>query len=212
MALGFGLNACAVPTTAPASLPDPAADLKPAESQTTATAILAGGCFWCTEAAFELLDGVSDVTSGYAGGSKADAKYEKVGAGVTGHAEAIRITYNPQKISYGKLLKVFFDIHDPTTKDRQGPDTGTQYRSAIFYENEDQKKVAEAYIKQLTDAKVFGKPIVTTVEPIGDGFFDAEAYHQNYVQHNPDNPYVQINSMPKVEKVKQKYTVQKDGK
>lgn len=181
----------------------PAGDLKPGERR---TAILAGGCFWCTEAVYQQLEGVDKVTSGYAGGSKETANYEAVCGGDTGHAESIQITYDPAKISYGQLLRVFFAVIDPTTKNAQGPDHGTQYRSAIFYENDDQKKVAEAYIKQLTDAKAFARPIVTTVEPLKpDAFYPAEFYHQNYAVCNPNNPYIRAQAVPKVEKVHKKF-------
>ncbi|HEY7090240.1 MAG TPA: peptide-methionine (S)-S-oxide reductase MsrA [Tepidisphaeraceae bacterium] len=171
----------------------------------TATAVFAGGCFWCTEAVFEQLSGVSDVVSGYAGDTEANANYEAVCSGTTNHAEAIRITYDPSKIEYGELLRVFFSSHDPTTKDRQGPDFGRQYRSAIFYANDEQKQIAEGYIKQLTDAKVFKEPIVTTLEPLGKGFFPAEQYHQNFVQCHPNHPYILQQALPKVEKVRKAF-------
>lgn len=188
------------------ALPVPEKDLPPpADTETTRVAIFAGGCFWCTEVVFEQLDGVSSVVSGYIGDSKANATYEKVSAGETKHAEAIAITYDPRKITYAQLLQVFFTIHDPTTKDRQGPDWGHQYRSAIFFANDAEKAVAQAYIDQLTAAKTFPKPIVTTLEPMGAGFFDAEKYHQDYVRHNPGNPYVQVNAIPKVEKLRKLY-------
>jgi peptide-methionine (S)-S-oxide reductase len=185
------------------SFPDPAVDVKAATGKQTA--VLAGGCFWCTEAVFELVDGVNDVISGYSGGTKETAKYDIVSTGRTGHAEAIFITYDPAKTSYGQLLKIFFSVaHDPTTLNRQGPDTGTQYRSAIFYANEEQKRVAEAYIKQLNDAHVFRNPIVTQVVPL-DKFYTAEAYHQNYAVQNRSNPYIVNISDPKVEKLKKMY-------
>ena len=187
----------------------PAGDLKPGE---TRKVVLAGGCFWCTEAVYNQLEGVEKVVSGYAGGSKETADYETVCGGNTGHAESIQITYDPSKISYGQLLRVFFAVIDPTTKNYQGNDHGTQYRSAIFYENEEQKKVAEAYIKQLTDAKAFDKPIVTTVEPLkADGFYPAEAYHQNYAACNPNNPYIRSQAVPKVKKVREKFPEQLKG-
>lgn len=205
MVLGLGSFACSLPQAHAEDLPNPKDDIKAAADQTSATAILAGGCFWCTEAAFEQVPGVSDVVSGYAGGSKEDATYEKICSGTTKHAEAIKITYNPQKVTFGQLLKVLFYAIDPTTKDAQGPDSGPQYRSAVFHQNEDEKRVAEAYIKQLNDAKTFPSPIVTTVEPIGDGFFDAEKYHQDYARANPDQPYIARNALPKAEKVKSKF-------
>jgi len=202
--LPFAALACSTSRAALADLPAPKEDLPAPKDATTATAVFAGGCFWCTEAAFEQLSGVSDVTSGYAGGTKETATYEQTSEGNTKHAESIRVTYDPTKISYGTLLRVFFTIHDPTTKDRQGPDWGHQYRSAIFYETPDQKRVAEAYIKQLDEAKAFDAPIVTTIEPL-PAFYPAEAYHQDYVVHHPDNPYVQQNSIPKIEKVRTKF-------
>ncbi len=185
------------------SFPEPAVDVKPATGKQTA--VLAGGCFWCTEAVFELVEGVDDVISGYSGGTKETAKYDIVSMGRTGHAEAILITYDPTKTSYGQLLKIYFSVaHDPTTLNRQGPDTGPQYRSAIFYANEEQKRVAEAYIKQLNDAHVFRNPIVTQLVPL-DKFYTAEAYHQNYAVQNRSNPYIVNVSDPKVEKLKKMY-------
>ena len=168
------------------------------------TAVLAGGCFWCTEAAFEQLNGVSDVTSGYAGGSRETANYRAVCGGDTGHAEAIHITYDPALIGYEQLLDVFFDAHDPTQLNRQGADAGTQYRSAIFYASEEEKRTAEAKIAALTAAKKFARPIVTTLEPLRE-FFPAEDYHQDYARLNPDQPYIQGVSLPKVCKVREKH-------
>lgn len=185
------------------NVPAPAADIKDAHGKQTA--VLAGGCFWCTEAVFEQLTGVDKVISGYAGGDAKGAHYETVGAGKTNHAESIEITYDPAKISYGTLLKVFFGAaHDPTTKDRQGPDWGHQYRSAIFVRDAEQRRVAEAYIKQLNDAHVFSKPIVTEVSQL-EKFYPAEDYHQDYVQHHPENPYVSQNALPKLDKLKHQY-------
>jgi len=193
-------------------LPKPALELasdKNAKPGEVRTMVVAGGCFWCTEAVFEQLEGVGDVVSGYAGGTKETANYDAVCTGRTGHAEAIRIPYEPAKVSYAQLLRVFFATHDPTTLNRQGNDHGPQYRSAIFYENEDQKKVAEAYIKQLEAAKAFKKPIVTTVEPLNPGgFYEAERYHQNYAVCNPGNPYIRSQAVPKVKKVRQKFAEQ----
>jgi len=186
-------------------------DAKPGEVRTM---VVASGCFWCTEAVFEELEGVGDAVSGYAGGSKETANYEAVCNGDTGHAEAIRIPYEPAKVSYAQLLRVFFATHDPTTLNRQGNDHGPQYRSAIFYENDEQKKVAEAYIKQLTEAKSFSRPIVTTLEPLKPGgFYEAELYHQNYAACNPGNPYIRSQAVPKVKKVREKFAEQlkKDG-
>jgi methionine-S-sulfoxide reductase len=171
---------------------------------TTAKAVVAGGCFWCTEAAFEQLEGVLDVASGYAGGAAETANYRAVCSGNTGHAEAIRITYDPAKISYDQLLAVFFDAHDPTQLNRQGNDAGTQYRSAIFYADESQRRAAQAKIDELNKAKKFPRPIVTTLEPLTE-FYPAEDYHQDYARLNPDQPYIQAVSMPKVCKVRDKY-------
>jgi methionine-S-sulfoxide reductase len=171
---------------------------------TQKTAILAGGCFWCTEAAFEQLQGVSDVTSGYVGGSAETANYKAVCGGDTGHAEAIRITYDPEKISYDQLLDVFFDAHDPTQLNRQGNDIGTQYRSAIFYADDEERLAAEAKIAQLNESQHFPRPIVTALEPLRE-FFPAEDYHQDYASHNPGQPYIQAVSTPKVCKIRDKH-------
>jgi len=171
---------------------------------TTKTAVLAGGCFWCTEAAFEQLEGVLDVTSGYIGGSRETANYRAVCGGDTGHAEAIRITYDPAKISYETLLDVFFDAHDPTQLNRQGNDIGTQYRSAIFYADDDERQRAEARIRALNEKHAFPRPMVTTLEPLG-AFYPAEDYHQDYARLNPDQPYIQSVSTPKVCKVRAKH-------
>lgn len=185
--------------------PDPAQDLAVAEEQTTATAILAGGCFWCTEAVYRQLDGVISVESGYSGGSAASANYDAVCSGATGHAEAIRIVFDPRKTSYGDLLKVFFSVaHDPTQLNRQGADRGTQYRSAIFFANEDERRVAATYIAQLNAAKLFADPIVTTLEPL-ETFYPAESYHQDYAARNPSQPYIAAVSAPKVEKLRKTY-------
>lgn len=169
-----------------------------------ATAVFAGGCFWCTEAVFEQLAGVSDVTSGYAGGTPETANYKRVCDGDTGHAEVIRITYDPSRISYERLLDVFFDAHDPTQLNRQGNDVGTQYRSAIFYANDAERQAAAAKIAELTAANVFAKPIVTSLEPL-TAFYPAEDYHQGYAQLNPNQPYIASISMPKVCKIQKKH-------
>ena len=171
---------------------------------TTATAVLAGGCFWCTEAAFEQLAGVLDVMSGYTGGSADTANYRAVCTGSTGHAEAIRIAYDPARISYDQLLDVFFDAHDPTQLNRQGADVGTQYRSAIFFADDAQRQAAEAKIRRLNEAQAFARPIATTLEPLGE-FYPAEDYHQDYARLNPDQSYIQAVSMPKVCKVREKH-------
>jgi peptide methionine sulfoxide reductase msrA/msrB len=178
--------------------------VEPVAGGDRATAVFAGGCFWCTEVAFEQLEGVSDVESGYAGGTKETANYERVCQGNTGHAEVIRVTYDPKTISYDRLLDVFFDAHDPTQLNRQGNDVGTQYRSAIFYDSEAQQRAAAAKISQLTGAKAYARPIVTTLEPLA-AFFPAESYHQNYARHNPDQPYIQFHAIPKACKIREKY-------
>ena len=188
-----------------AHFPAPAVDQTLAGAKGKQTAVLSGGCFWCTEAVFEQLAGVTDVTSGYTGGTAGQAHYEMVGSGKTNHAESIRITFDPSKITYGTILKIFFSVaHDPTTKDRQGPDWGHQYRSAIWFSDAEQEKIARAYIQQLTTAKTFSAPIVTEVSPL-KVFYPAEDYHQDYVQHHPSNPYVITNSIPKLEKLKRAF-------
>jgi peptide-methionine (S)-S-oxide reductase len=188
----------------PENFPDPAADIARAAGAES-VAVLAGGCFWCVEAVYKQLDGVSAVTSGYAGGSADSADYETVSSGRTGHAEAVEVRFDPQKISYGQILKVFFSIaHDPTTRDRQGPDVGRQYRSVIFYVDDEQRKVAESYIKQLDTSKVFDRPIVTDVVAL-DRFYAGEDYHQDYAARNPLQPYILFNARPKVDKVRKYY-------
>jgi len=186
-----------------ATFPDPIIDVKPTPGKQTA--VFAGGCFWCTEAVFEVMEGVEDVISGYSGGTQETAKYDIVSTGRTGHAESILITYDPSKTSYGQLLMIFFSVaHDPTTLNRQGADVGPQYRSAIFYLNDEQKRVSEAYIAQLNAAHVFRNPIVTQVVPL-DKFYTAEDYHQNYAVQNRSNPYIVSVSDPKVAKLKKMY-------
>jgi peptide-methionine (S)-S-oxide reductase len=187
------------------AFPDAAVDIPASAAQGKQTAVLAGGCFWGVEAIFEHLKGVTNVVSGFAGGDKSSAQYETVSTGRTGHAESVKITYDPSQITYGQLLKVYFSVaHDPTELNRQGPDTGTQYRSAIFYMNDDQKKVAEAYIRQLEDAKVFSRRIVTQVVPFR-GFYAAESYHQHFLDRNPNNPYIVYNDLPKLQQLKKQY-------
>jgi peptide-methionine (S)-S-oxide reductase len=186
-------------------LPDPALDEALGAAKGDAVAVFAGGCFWGIEAVFEHLKGVKSATSGYAGGTKNSPTYEEVSSGETGHAESVRVVYDSSQISYGTLLKVFFSVaHDPTELNRQGPDVGTQYRSVIFYMNDEQKKIAEAYIDQLTKAKTFSRPIVTQVVPLKT-FFEAEAYHQDYMRHHPNQPYIVINDAPKVEHLKKEF-------
>ena len=188
----------------PELFPDPATDTTES-GRSEQTAVLAGGCFWCVEAVYRQLDGVTAVINGYAGGSASSADYETVSSGRTDHAEAVEVRFDPTKIPFGQILKVFFSIaHDPTTRDRQGPDVGRQYRSVIFYSNEEQKRVAEAYIKQLDATKVFDRPIVTEVVPL-DLFYKAEEYHQDYAARNPLQPYILFTARPKVDKVRKYY-------
>src|SRR3954453_17354827 len=185
--------------------PDPAYDAPKATTKGKGTAVLAGGGFWGGEAVFENLKGGNDVGSGFSGGEKNTAHYDEVSTGRTGHAESVKITYDPSQITFGELLKVYFAVaHDPTQLNFQGPDHGTQYRSAIFYANEEQQKIATAYIKQLDEAGVFSHPIVTQVVPL-KGFFAAESYHQHYLQNNPTDPYIVYNDIPKLVALKKQY-------
>ena len=189
---------CSTPVYA-TSLPDPSIDSPLATQSGSQVAVLSGGCFWGVEGVFEHVKGVTAVVSGYAGGKADSASYEQVSSGRTGHAESVRITYDPARISYGQLLKVFFAVaHDPTELNRQGPDSGTQYRSAIFYTNDDQKRVADAYIAQLQLARAFPRPIVTQVTPL-KGFYEAESYHQHYLALHPHQPYIVANDLPKID-------------
>jgi peptide-methionine (S)-S-oxide reductase len=202
LAMFFALGATAM-FASNITFPNPVVDQAPVTGKQTA--VLAGGCFWGVAGVFERVKGVSDVVSGFSGGEKDTAHYERVSEGDTGHAESVKITYDPSVVSYGQLLKIFFAVaHDPTLLNRQGPDRGTQYRSAIFYTNEDQKRVAEAYIKQLDEAHVYSRPIVTQVTPL-KGFYAAESYHQQYLDHNPNNPYIMINDMPKIAALKKEF-------
>ena len=197
--------ACNSAKASATKIPDPALDAPLANVKGEQTAVLAGGCFWGVEAVFEHVKGVIKVTSGYSGGPANAAQYEKVSTGETGHAESVRIVYDPSKISYGQLLKVFFAVaHDPTELNRQGPDTGTQYRSAIFYGNEEQKRIAEAYIDQLDKAKVFRTAIVTKVTPF-QSFYEAESYHQDYLAQHPNEPYIVFNDLPKLEDLRKHF-------
>ena len=169
------------------------------------TAVFAGGCFWGVEAVFDHVKGVKQAISGYAGGQLVNPTYEQVSTGDTGHAESVEVIYDPAQVSYGKLLQIFFSVaHDPTQLNRQGPDHGTQYRSAIFYRNAQQQRVAESYIKQLTDAKTFSRPIVTQVAKL-NGFYEAEDYHQNYLENHPNQLYIVINDKPKVAALKKEF-------
>ena len=200
--VGFMVLALLVSVQGAGRFPDPARDSSRAAAKDIQTAVLAGGCFWGVEAVFEQLTGVVDVVSGYAGGPEKSAHYEMVGTGQTGHAESVKITYDASQVTYGQLLKVFFSVaHDPTELNRQGPDEGPQYRSSIFYGNEEQKEIATAYIAQLNDAKVFKKRIATTVVPL-QGFFAAEDYHQNYLKLHPTQPYIVYNDLPKLDALK----------
>jgi peptide-methionine (S)-S-oxide reductase len=179
------------------TIPAPAEDVVPGH-EATETAVLAGGCFWGVQGVFQHVEVVKNAVSGYAGGEKKTAVYETVGSGRTGHAESVQVTFDPKKISYGKILQIYFSVaHDPTQLNRQGPDSGTQYRSAIFPANEEQAKVAKAYIAQLDAAKAFHKPIVTKIEP-GHEFYPAEGYHQDFLVLHPNYPYIVYNDLPKV--------------
>jgi peptide-methionine (S)-S-oxide reductase len=199
-ALSLGFAAPTLAAEDAVVIPAPAMDASPASG--IQTAVVAGGCFWGVQGVFQHTAGVVNAVSGYAGGTKATADYETVSTGRTGHAESVEIKFDPKKISYGKILQIYFSVaHDPTQLNRQGPDTGTQYRSAIFTTSDEQKKVAEAYIAQLNSAKVFGKPIVTKISAL-EGFYPAEAYHQDYLTLHPNQPYIAFNDIPKVENLK----------
>ena len=205
-ALAFTVTACQSIAGPSGELPAPKTDLPAASPGEVRTAIFAGGCFWCTEAVFEHVKGVTNVVSGYAGGSKETATYEQSNTGTSGHAEVIKITYDASQITYAQLLHVFFDAHEPTRLNAQGPDTGTQYRAAIFYENADQKRVAEAYVAQLNADKVFDAPVVTSLEDLSkSGFYLAEDYHQNYAAAHPDQGYVRANVPKKLQKLKDRH-------
>ena len=202
-ALGLATTIACHASSAAVKLPDPAADTPLSKSKGAQTVVLSGGCFWGIQAVFEHVKGVSSVTAGYSGGQASTAQYETVSTGRTGHAESVRIVYDPSQVSYGQLLKVFFSVaHDPTELNRQGPDEGTQYRSAIFYANEDQHRIAQAYIDQLNRAKAFPRTIVTEIVAL-QAFYPAEAYHQDYAEHHPNEPYIAINDLPKLEHLKQ---------
>ncbi|HEY9826596.1 MAG TPA: peptide-methionine (S)-S-oxide reductase MsrA [Stenomitos sp.] len=189
-------------STAAVTIPNPTIDTSPAETQGVQTAVLAGGCFWGMESVFEHVKGVTDVISGFSGGDADTAHYERVGTGQTGHAEAIKITFNPAQVSYGQLLKVFFSVaHNPTELNRQGPDWGSQYRSVIFFTDATQQQVAQAYIRQLNSAHVYKQPIVTQVVPLTQ-FYKAEDYHQDFINRNPNYPYVVIYDLPKLRQLK----------
>jgi peptide-methionine (S)-S-oxide reductase len=196
-------SAASVPLSEPSAAP--AFDTNLAAVPSLDTAVFAGGCFWGIEAVFEHVKGVKSAVSGYAGGTVPNVSYEQVSSGETGHAESVQVVYDPSQVSYGKLLQIFFSVgHDPTQLNRQGPDRGTQYRSAIFFKDAQQQKVAEAYIKQLTAAKTFSRPIVTQVAKLGN-FYEAEAYHQDYLAHHPNQLYIVINDQPKVAALKKQF-------
>ena len=200
-----GVTACSARDRANITLPTPTVDAPMASTSSQQTAVIAGGCFWGIQAVFQQTKGVIRATSGYSGGSAKTAEYELVSTGEIGHAESVQITYDPSRITYGQLLRVFFSVaHDPTQLNRQGPDSGTQYRSSIFYGTEEQKRIAEAYIAQLDKARVFQRPIVTQVVPL-KGFYPAEAYHQDYAALHPNNPYIVYNDAPKVAHLREQF-------
>jgi len=187
------------------AIPAPAVDETPGRAGPTEVAVLAGGCFWGVQGVFQHVKGVSSAVSGYAGGDAATAQYETVSSGTTGHAESVRVTFDPNKISYGRILQIYFSVvHDPTELDHQGPDYGTQYRSAIFPTSNEQARIAKAYIEQLDQARVFGAAIVTRIEP-GRSFYPAEDYHQDFLTLNPNYPYIVINDLPKIENLKRMF-------
>ena len=204
-----GLNSLQLNARTPrpaATFPKPAVDERVAASKGhKEAAVLSGGCFWGVQAVFQHTKGVISATSGYAGGEASTAHYERVGSGNTGHAESVQVIYDPSQITYGELLMIFFSVaHNPTELNKQGPDWGSQYRSSIFYSDEEQEKIAKAYIAQLDAAKVYGQKIVTQLVPL-KGFYPAEAYHQDYVTHHPDNPYIAINDLPKLAALKKEF-------
>lgn len=202
ISLTFVTLACSASST---TLPDPATDISTSTPKGKQTAVLAGGCFWGMEAVFEHLKGVSDVVSGFSGSNAATANYEAVTSGETGHAESVKITYDPSQISYSQLLKIYFSVaHDPTQLNRQGPDRGTQYRSAIFFANDEQKRVAQGYIEQLNKADIFRKPIATQIVPL-NSFYAAEEYHQQFIDRNPYYPYVVVHDLPKLAQLQKQF-------
>lgn len=199
LAIFAGTIVCTAHARTSPSVPAPTVDIPKASMSTPQTIVVAGGCFWGVQAVFQHVKGVLTATSGYSGGDAKTAEYETVSTGETGHAESVQIVYDPSKITYGELLRIFFSVaHDPTQLNRQGPDEGTQYRSVIFYSSDEQKRIAESYIAQLDSAKVFAHRIVTEVVPL-KAFYPAEAYHQNYAANHPYQPYIVFNDAPKVE-------------
>lgn len=198
-------GACTAGNAAGIAVPGPTVDAVKATTPGQQTAVVAGGCFWGIQAVFKHVKGVINATSGYSGGDAKTAQYDVVSTGETGHAESVKVTYDPSQITYGELLRVFFSVaHDPTQLNRQGPDDGTQYRSVIFYGNDEQRKIADAYIAQLDQAKVFPRAIVTQVVPL-KAFYPAEAYHQDYATLHPDQPYIVYNDAPKVAHLQQQF-------
>jgi peptide-methionine (S)-S-oxide reductase len=186
-------------------IPDPAVDETLASQKGQETVVVSGGCFWGVQAVFQHVKGVTSATSGYSGGTVKNPNYEQVSSGETGHAESVQIVYDPSKITLGQLLKVFFSVaHDPTELNRQGPDTGTQYRSIIFFSNTDQQRIAQSYVDQLNQSKVFSQPIVTQIVPL-KAFYRAEDYHQNYATEHPDNPYIAMFDLPKLKNLQQQF-------
>src|SRR5579871_1458526 len=204
-AQAFGFSACALADAPAHVVPAPRVDEAKTHAASTETAILSGGCFWGMQGVFEHVNGVREVVAGYAGGSAATAQYETVSSGSTGHAESVKIVFDPSAVTYGEILRVYFSVaHDPTELNRQGPDSGTQYRSDVFYFTPTQEKIARAYVAQLERAHAFNDPIVTRVDKFV-GFYPAEGYHQDYLLHNPDNPYIMINDVPKIANLKRLY-------
>lgn len=201
----ISLLACSAKGEPKGPIPAAKVDAALATSPGKQTAVFAGGCFWGTQSVFERVKGVLKTTAGYSGGSAATATYNQVTTETTGHAESVEVVYDPSQLTYGQLLRIFFSVvHDPTQLNRQGPDVGTSYRSAIFYTNDEQKRIASAYIQQLDAAKAFQQPIVTEVTPL-KGFYSAEDYHQDYALHNPDNPYIQVCDLPKIKLLKEEF-------
>ena len=205
LAAAAPLLCCTANASPKMPIPAPTTDASLNPSSGQATAVFAGGCFWGTQAVFQRVKGVIKTTAGYAGGSAATATYDQVTTETTGHAESVEVVYDPSKITYGQLLRIFFSVaHDPTQLNRQGPDVGTSYRSAIFYTNDDQRRIASAYIAQLDAAKVFPKKIVTEVTPL-KAFYRGEDYHQDYALHHPENPYIQVCDRPKISALKEQF-------
>ena len=212
LVLVAGTVACTAGNASGVVVPGPAMDAPKAAASGQQTAVVAGGCFWGIQAVFQHVKGVISATSGYSGGEAKTAEYEVVSTGETGHAESVKINYDPSQITYGELLRVFFSVaHDPTQLNRQGPDEGSQYRSVIFYGNDEQKKIAEAYVAQLDKAKVFPRAIMTQVVPL-KAFYPAEAYHQDYATRHPDQPYIVYNDAPKVAHLRQQFPELYTGK